>query len=312
MKKDLISIVVPIYNVEKYVEKCVSSILIQTYSNLEIVLVDDGSTDNSGKIIDKLKNKDSRIKVIHKKNGGLSDARNCGIDNSTGKYICFIDSDDYVNSNYVEVLYKNIIKYDCDISVCSFKKVLESDEINILEEVKNDTFVLNETNIFSQLYGKFSLETIVAWNKMYKINLFDSVRYPKGKIHEDEYVIHKLLNNAKKIIYSSVPYYYYVQRNNSIVHKFSENRLDFISAYKERMTLFEKKGLDDLYSMTQYKLCYAYYTIIPEIENIELRNKIYDDFEKEYKYMLTLKNISILRKIKMYFLNKKVVRMINK
>ena len=121
-EKDLISVVIPIYNVQEFLPKCIDSVINQTYDNLEIILVDDGSPDDSGYICDKYKAKDSRIKVIHKKNGGLSDARNVGIENSNGKYICFVDSDDIIHKDFIKCQYENIVKTRSDISVCLFER----------------------------------------------------------------------------------------------------------------------------------------------------------------------------------------------
>lgn len=183
MEKDLISVIVPVYNVEKYLEKCVQSIINQTYENLEIILVDDGATDNSGKICDEFAKKDSRIKVIHKENGGLSDARNFGLDIATGKYISFIDSDDFVNKRLFEILHKEIIKNDYDIAFCDYFKFFEND--NVDEEISNSYKILEHTkysilNLYYDIGHKHE-KAVVAWGKLYKSKFFKDIRYPKGK-----------------------------------------------------------------------------------------------------------------------------------
>ena len=138
MRNDLISVIVPVYNVELYLQQCIDSILNQTYSNLEIILIDDGSTDNSSIICDINLEKDHRIKVIHKQNGGLSNARNVGVKNAQGKFVAFIDSDDYISEDYIEVLYRLICKYNADISVCRFRYVFGNVEDQV--DGKNKEF----------------------------------------------------------------------------------------------------------------------------------------------------------------------------
>ena len=183
-QKDKITIVVPVYKVEKYLRRCIESILQQTYKNIEIILVDDGSPDNCGKICDEYKEKDNRIIVIHKENGGLSDARNAGIDIATGKYIAFIDSDDYVANNFISSLYDVCIKNECEIAQCKFKRVTE----DYKEEQKeiSETTILDGKSAIKEIYGQNDVYTIVAWNKLYLKNLFNDIRYTVGKIHEDE------------------------------------------------------------------------------------------------------------------------------
>ena len=214
---DLISIIVPVYNVEKYLIRCIESIINQTYKNIEIILVDDGSTDNSSKICDEYKNKDKRIKVIHKINGGLSSARNRGLDIAKGKYIGFVDSDDYISPNMYEILYKELIDNKSDIVVCNFDrkedfnfvinnyKVKKLNNINVIKEnIKNDI----NYNIYIDDY---------AWNKLYKKELFKNIRYPIGKYFEDIGTTFKLLSNSKSVIYIDCILYKYIKRTDSIL-----------------------------------------------------------------------------------------------
>lgn len=252
---ELVSIVVPIYNVELYLTKCLDSLIKQTYQNIEIILVNDGSTDNSKQICLEYVNKDKRIKYIEKKNGGLSDARNVGIDNANGNYLVFVDSDDYVNVNFISNLYLNLKETNSDISVCSFKKVSDSyQDISICEE--NITKCYSGKSKFNNLYNDNADVTTVAWNKMYRKHLFTKIKYPKGKIHEDEFVIFDLLNNSSKIVYSSCEYYYYLQRDNSITATYNIKRTDKLTALKGRMKSFEKLGYQRWYDNTLYNYCY--------------------------------------------------------
>ena len=178
MENDLISIIIPVYNVEKYINKCLESVINQTYRNLEIILVDDGSEDKSGKICEEISIKDNRIRVIHKENGGLSDARNIGLDNSNGEYIAFIDSDDFIERDMIEFLYYNINKYDADISICS-NYIFDEEECidNSTKEIK----VYNRLEILKEVLLDEKIRSY-AWNKMYKRDLFYNIIFPKGRV----------------------------------------------------------------------------------------------------------------------------------
>ena len=206
--EELISVIVPIYNVEKYLNKCIESIINQSYSNLEIILVDDGSKDSSGIMCDSYILKDKRIKVIHKENGGLSDARNVGIDKAKGEYIVFIDSDDWIDEKMIEILYNIIKKNNSDISICDYFLAYNEE----IQTQKEDIEIINLSNIeaLKKIYDKdLGVCMIVAWNKLYKRNLFkDDIRYPYGKIHEDEFTTYKLLYKAEKISYTKQKMYY--------------------------------------------------------------------------------------------------------
>lgn len=233
--EELISVIVPIYNVEKYLNKCIESIINQSYSNLEIILVDDGSKDSSGIMCDSYILKDKRIKVIHKENGGLSDARNVGLDKAKGEYIVFIDSDDWIDEKMIEILYNIIKKNNSDISICDYFLAYNEE----IQTQKEDIEIINLSNIeaLKTIYDKdLGVCMIVAWNKLYKRNLFkDDIRYPYGKIHEDEFTTYKLLYKAKKISYTNQKMYYYRQRKNSITSTFTKKRLDCLEAFDERV-----------------------------------------------------------------------------
>ena len=204
----LISVIVPIYKVEAYLKKCIKSIQNQTYSNLEIILVDDGSPDGCGAICDRYAKEDTRIRVIHKENGGLSDARNKGLDIATGEYILFVDSDDYIHPQMVEILLQHLEVVDADMAVCGFKTVEENEEVifdcfDICEtagrEKKTEVVGIDAGEVFegqavmNNLQYK-NLLTVVAWNKLYKAELFAELRYPKGRVQEDEFLVHHILH----------------------------------------------------------------------------------------------------------------------
>ena len=215
MQQPLISIIVPCYNVEKYLPKCVESILAQTYKNLEIFLVDDGSPDRCGEICDKYATKDSRIKVIHKENGGLSDARNVAIDVAQGEYITFVDSDDYVAEDYVAVLYKLITENDCQMSVCWYRAFKEGTEPTTTVFNEQDVTVLGRDEALKSMFYQKTFDT-AAWAKMYHRSLFECIRYPKGWLFEDLPTTYLLIKKCKKVAFSHYMSYYYLLRNGSI------------------------------------------------------------------------------------------------
>ena len=246
-----ISIIVPVYNVEKYLSKCIDSILNQTFNNFELILVDDGSTDSSIQICDEYRMKDKRIKVIHKQNGGLSSARNAGLDIALGKYIGFVDSDDFIHKNMYQLLYSNLTKYNGDISICRFGRIFDGEKSTNIEDSCNVKVTeMTGYNALENLYNDKFLDFIVAWNKLYKREIFKDIRYPVGKIHEDEFIIHRILYESKKVIYIDKILYYYYQRDNSIMgKKFNLKSIDRVYAYKDRVDFFRKK----LFLQLQYK-----------------------------------------------------------
>ena len=209
----LITVVVPVYNVESYLKKCVTSICNQTYAALEIILVDDGSTDSSGKICDNLAMADPRTKVLHKKNGGLSEARNYGIAAARGEYIAFIDSDDYIEVSMLETLFSNLDKYNADISVCAYD--MEYPQQSAVISEGNSLIVYAKEEAFKVLLHKNNIG-VIPCNKLYKTSLFHNVRYPVGQHFEDINTTYKLIANAAKIVYEPKVFYHYVQRTDSI------------------------------------------------------------------------------------------------
>lgn len=224
-----LSIVVPVYKVEYFLDKCIKSILDQTFTDFELILVDDGSPDNCGRICDKWAKTDDRIKVIHKKNGGLSDARNAGIDVAQGDYIGLIDSDDYIKQDMFEVLVSNLEKYNADISMCGYADVygnrVKKDNLNKKVYEWNQ-----EETIYQILLGR--LLSVHAVTKIYKRRLFDNAHYPVGKVSEDAYIIMDILKQIKKAVFTPYAAYYYVHRGESInTSKFREIDMTRIEAH---------------------------------------------------------------------------------
>lgn len=293
----LISVVIPVYNVEKYLKECLESVLNQTYKNLEIILVDDGSKDSSGEICDEYAKRDSRIKVIHKKNGGLSDARNAGIDAARGEYITFVDSDDYIEEDMYEFLAKNMEKADADISICQvyyvYKEAKETThtpniylEMDSIEAIKHVNMV-----------GYY---TVAAYDKLYKRDIFKEIRYPVGKINEDWYIICEVFDKANKIVYSSEPKYNYRKRKGSITDDKKIN-LGMMDASRKCLEFVKEKypeAVDMAIQMYIYASMNTYNTIKQKTEKAkDLKRKIREEIKKQYK-LVKLQNYNHQSKVK--------------
>lgn len=237
MAKPLISLIVPIYNVEPFLGRCFESILKQTYRNLEIILIDDGSTDNCGKLCDRFASASSNIIVKHQKNAGLSAARNTGLDLAHGDYVAFLDSDDYLVPDYLEYLYGLATTHDAPISICAHYECKENGELKIFDKNASDDVLSIETALHRMLNERGFM--LSSWGKLYKRSLFEStpkVRFPKGKLHEDVGTTYRLFLNAykddpsAKAAFGSQPKYYYSLRSGSITNRgFDPRKLDLIS-----------------------------------------------------------------------------------
>lgn len=241
----LISIIVPAFNVEEYLEECVESIRSQTFTNFELILVDDGSTDGTGAICDSYKKTDARIKVIHQANAGLSQARNAGIDIATGEYLSFVDADDYIHSQMMDSLYQLIIGYEADVAVCDYQNVYDGVAPGPVEQ--KETHLLSSKEAVQAIVRDSDTKMIVACGKLYRRDLFFDIRYPKGKYHEDEFVTYRLFYDAYSVVVTDAQYYYYRQRENSITKsRYCLKRLDKLAALKECMEFFNAQADQDL------------------------------------------------------------------
>lgn len=254
--KPEISIIVPIYKVEEYLIRCIDSILAQTFTNFELILVDDGSPDNCGKICDEYAKKDERIKVIHKENGGLSSARNAGIKVATGDFIGFVDSDDYINKEMYLKLYELCKSTNSQIGICNFQR-----EINgILEVVNHDLVVkvLDNVEAMKELF-RGVLYRFSACNKIFHKSCFKGVTFPEGRIHEDLATMYKLFNNSEKSVYINYSGYVYVKRENSILtSKYNPNRLQAFESWEEILKFMMEKYPQ---LKEEYFSCFAYWTM---------------------------------------------------
>ena len=263
MFKPLISVIIPIYKVEKYLCECLDSVVNQTYSHLEIILVDDGSPDSCPQICGAYAEKDNRVKVVHKINGGLSDARNAGLDIATGEYISFVDSDDIVSEKFIEMLLMPLLQNDdASVSVCAFNpfyddKYESSVVAHSARRIMLDTLLSQNSSLNTYL----SMECNSACNKLYRRSLFDDVRYPKGKIYEDVATTYKILYKAVKIYYTQSQLYFYRVRSDSIMGKknFSLSYLNLVDALHETIVWFETNKLK------QYVKYYYPALLMPEM-----------------------------------------------
>lgn len=279
--RDLISIIVPVYKVEEYLPKCVESIRKQTYKNLEIILVDDGSPDNCGMLCEQYAKEDDRIKVIHKPNGGLSDARNAGIDIATGRYISFVDSDDFIHPQMMELLLEAVKHEDADIGVCSWKSVKDG-ENEEYKEYHIEKYENTDGRKIQDIYFEQSdlrIAYTVAWAKLIKRELYDNIRYPKGLLHEDEYTTYKILYRADKIAYINIPMYYYLSRGNSIMGDFKAARFAIFGAYLERIEFYS----DNMeYNLARRTLFLAIHMLAQYYDWMDKENKQNRDMFNKY------------------------------
>ena len=237
----LISVIVPVYNVEKYLCKCLDSIISQSYKNLEIILVDDGAQDNSGKICDEYAQKDSRITVLHTENGGLSAARNKGLDIITGEYVAFVDSDDYIACNMIEKLFETLTANNADISICNPIHVFDDQKAKF-DTADKESVVYSPVEAIKEMWYQTSFLPS-AWAKLFKADIFKDIRYTEGIIFEDIDIMHEVFIKADKIAYLPQGLYAYIHRENSITtQKFSEKDFYILDICDKIMKFAEKQG----------------------------------------------------------------------
>ncbi|EGJ72047.1 glycosyl transferase family 2 [Bacteroides coprosuis DSM 18011] len=248
-KSSLISIIVPVYNVEKYLCRCVNSLLKQTYHNLEIILVNDGSPDNCPYICDKYAEQDSRIKVIHKSNGGLSSARNAALDVMNGDYVFFLDSDDYLHCETLTTMLDIANQYNAELVQCSYFRGKKDVFPNI--KIKRNVEIYLGNSIFYS-----NKQNIIVCGKLYSSKLWQNVRMPVGRVNEDDFTTWKLYYKADKIVVTKSKFYYYYDNENSITASQKKKlKLDFVDAYKERIAFFYEKNEVLLTKISQWRFC---------------------------------------------------------
>lgn len=303
-----ISIIVPVYNVEKYLERCINSILNQVFTDLELILINDGSTDNSGIICDRYSKIDNRVKVIHKDNGGQADARNIGINFSKGDYIGFVDSDDEIDRYMYKILYDMSIKYSADISTCKLETIEEGKEVNRIY-TESVTIYTNKEAIKVTYDG--GLSGYSPCNKLYKRRLFENIKFPVGRIYEDASVLYKLYMNSNKVVFIDKALYKYIRREGSTTNRpFSDKRLDIVHMFNEKyeyMVKYYPEMCDQIKSMYYDSLRNIIVDIVNEgtvIKNYKSINRVSSIIKEELncinKNSLINSNHKILAKLLAY------------
>lgn len=275
----LISVIIPVYNVEKYLEKCVKSVINQTYKNLEIILVDDGAKDNSGAMCDELAKLDDRIIVIHKQNGGLSDARNHGLNIAKGEYIGFVDSDDYIAEDMFETLYNTIVENEADISIVSFYEMYNNKLIGGRDSGNLEIF--NKLEAMKELLIDTKIQSY-AWNKLFKRELFSDLKFPTGKNFEDIATTLLLFEKCERVALLEKPKYYYLRRDDSIVGvRNSKTYTDYLEVILDKYLYLKDKYPEiELYNAYNYIINMIWvYTIIVTFG----LDDVYKEFEKRYE-----------------------------
>lgn len=260
----LISIIIPVYNVAPYLQKCLNSVTNQTYDNLEIILVDDGSSDMSSKICDECASKDNRVIVIHKKNGGQSDARNHGLEICRGQYVSFVDGDDWVERNYIEVLYSELIRCNSDISIINHNHYSVDGSYNVVKKLKKKTTTGIEC--LKLLITKEPIQHLMMWGKLYKRDLFREIRFPVGKIFEEHLVCYKIYYKARKITSCNEVLYHYLKRPDSTMGK--ATNIDYMPMWDEQAVFFKEKKEFELAYIVYFriaKLCLWNFYCCPKI-----------------------------------------------
>lgn len=302
-KEPLITVIVPVFNIEKYVKTCISCLLRQTYKNLEILILNDGSTDGTGQICEDYKSIDSRIQVIHKQNTGQADSRNIGIDMAQGEYLTFVDGDDFITKDYIAFLYNLVVEYDAQISHCCMKRYWSDEELKKVLCDQKETYSVKVFNSEEAIENLCYLKELncAPCCKLYHRSIFEKIRFPIGYIYEDLACIYQTFHVAERIVFASKEKYFYFQRNESSLHgtfnerklarvKFSEEILEFIQlnypdiilAGKCRLFWSAAGAIMDLPMKDLFKRKYQYIRRIIK----EIRKEVL--FDKKAKKMIRL------------------------
>ena len=312
LKKPYLSIIVPVYNVEKYLNRCLDSILNQEYKDFELILVDDGSSDDSGKICDTYSLKDKRVKVIHKENGGLSSARNAGLNKASGSYVGFVDSDDWITEDMYSFLINNALKYDSDIVASAYRLTKGDSSTKIRKE-----FVICLTGKEKlKFYFEHGMKSRVAdysvCNKIYRKYLFEEIKFPEGQLYEDGVTNYKLIKKANMYVKSNKITYFYFQEGNSITrNSFSKQDYDILLVGRQFVELAVDEKDDELYQLAKMKEARSYFSMLVKIslygftDETSHQREIIKELTKNLRtnYFLLLKSpMPLNRKIMMSFL----------
>ena len=293
-----ISVIVPVYKVEKYLDRCVESIIEQSFTDFELILVDDGSPDKCPEMCDEWALRDNRIKVIHKENGGLSDARNAALDVASGDYISFIDSDDYVSSDFLESMYAAVNKYNCKMAVSNLASLYDDGSVkDMYSPKKTETYVTGE-----EMYDTLYKPDMCI--KLFDRSIFEDLRFPKGKLYEDCFIYHLILEKLDGLVYVGKTMYYYYIRSDSIMHdKYGIKNTDIVDAVYERAVFLDSHGhhkhADEAYLAMYTRLASAYTLLDRRDPNVIARlSELKRLFNTCYKRIVTDKHISLKQKTK--------------
>lgn len=294
-----VTVVVPVYNVEKYLIRCIESLINQTLKEIEIILVNDGSKDKSGKICEKYALKYKNIKVIHQLNKGLSGARNTGIKIAQGEYVGFVDSDDYVEKDMFELLYTQAKRNECEISCCGTKIIYENGVEKIITKQSGEK-IFSTKEALDNYFFSDSID-VISGNKIYKKELFNKILFPEGKIYEDMATIYKYIKNSNKIYFNSLAKYNYCKRENSISNNnFNEKTLDLIKYCDEICDYIEKRypNLENYkVGQIQWHIVVANKMIIANKIDKNFISKVKEKIKKNINLVLKSEHLSIKRKI---------------
>lgn len=296
-----VSVVIPVYNIEKYIKKCIDTVVEQTYSNLEIILVDDGSTDKSGEICEQCAQKDFRIKVIHKENGGAADARNVGIKNTTGKWITFVDGDDYISKELIEQLMLITLKNNADVVITNLIKVNEFEErITIKNESNKEEELTSEQAIEEMLYQKKFDSGLPA--KIFAKKLFEDIILPVGNLYEDIAILPSIFNKANKIVYSDfIGYMYFFRDTGTTRSDFKKEKMILIDVCLD-IKRFVKNKYPKIEKAAQYRLLNSAIHLLMQIdrnkkETQEIQNKLWQIIKKNRIPVLFNKKVRVKTKL---------------
>ena len=284
-KTETIAVIVPVYNAEKYLRRCVDSVLAQTYGSFDILRVDDGSTDSSPAICDSYTRTDPRVRVIHQENRGLSGARNRGIEETDAPLLLFVDADDEILPEMAEVLYELLRRYDADIAECEFREMEAGRQIN--RRTAGRKVTAYEGTGLLRLFEKNSTYTITQWNKLFRRVIFEELRYPEGKVHEDEWVIHRELASARRLVHTDRQLYCYYRQPDTITKRpLLRNRIHACEALLDRLAFLQSKGEE-----AAAKKTYANFRWF--CDHLRFRAKTFEDREQYIPELLRIERQAI-------------------
>lgn len=246
MEQPLISVIVPVYRAERYLSRCVQSIRNQTYRNLEIILVDDGSPDNCGEMCDQYAREDSRIRVFHKENGGQSSARNLGLDNMTGEFVGFVDSDDWIEPDMYETLCDLACRYEAQIVCCGAERVSDKGHMDYFNPNLEELLVLERDQAMEELLYNFRV-TNSLWDKLFRKDIFAHLRMTEGIIYEDCDVMYRCIYRANRVVYTAKPLYlYYLSENSTLRGNISKKHYDILTVQRKRLAFYAQYSRENL------------------------------------------------------------------